>query len=139
VLDLERQGSFELDLEAYGLEASLRALDDAGIDAAVVSLALSLELEELPEAEVEPLLAAYHEGILELVERAEGRIRPLAAARVLDGFAGSTVGGGALLDLDGLSSCSSSWRAVAAFSSSTPRRAITGGGPASERLPGDPR
>jgi 6-methylsalicylate decarboxylase len=103
VLELERQGSFELDLEAYGLEARLRALDDARIDAAVVSLAPTLELEELPEAEGEPLLSAYHEGILELAERAEGRIRPLAAARVLDGFAGSTVGAGALFDLDGLS------------------------------------
>jgi 6-methylsalicylate decarboxylase len=103
VLELERQGSFEIDLEAYGLEARLRALDDAGIDAALVSLAPSLELEELPEAEAEPLLAAYHEGILELAGRAEGRIRPLAAARVLDGFAGSTVGADALLDLDGLS------------------------------------
>jgi 6-methylsalicylate decarboxylase len=103
VLELERQGAFELDLEAYGLEARLRALDDAGLDAAVVSLAPSLELDELPEAEAEPLFAAYHEGILELAERAEGRIRPLAAARVLDGFAGSVVGARALLDLDRVS------------------------------------
>jgi predicted TIM-barrel fold metal-dependent hydrolase len=103
VLELERQGSSELDLEAYGLEARLRALDEAGIDAAVISLAPTLELEELTEAEREPLLAAYHEGILELAEQAEGRIRPLAAHRVLDGFAGSTVGARALLDLDRLS------------------------------------
>jgi 6-methylsalicylate decarboxylase len=103
VLELERQGSFELDLDAHGLEARLRALDEAAIDAAVVSLAPSLELDELPRAEAEPLFAAYHEGILEVAERSEGRIRPLAAARVLDGFAGSAVGAGALLDLDRLS------------------------------------
>jgi 6-methylsalicylate decarboxylase len=103
VLELERQGSFELDLEAYGLEARLSALDEAGIDAALVSLAPSLELEDLPETEAEPLLTAYHEGILELAERAEGRIRPLASARVLDGFAGATVGAAALVDFERLS------------------------------------
>jgi hypothetical protein len=103
VLHLERQGSFELDLRAYGLEARLNDLDRDGIDAAVVSLAPSLEIEELPEDEAEPLLAAYHEGILECVAQAGGRIRPLAVARVLDGFAGATVGAEALADLEALS------------------------------------
>jgi len=103
VLHLERQGSFELDLRAYGLEARLNDLDRDGIDAAVVSLAPSLEIEELPEDEAEPLLAAYHEGILEAAAESRGRIRPLAAARVLDGFAGATVGANALADLDALS------------------------------------
>jgi predicted TIM-barrel fold metal-dependent hydrolase len=103
VLELARQGWLEVDLEAYGLDARLRSLDEAGLDAAVVSLAPSLELDDLPQAEAESLFAAYHDGILELAERAEGRIRPLAAGRVLDGFAGSTVAAHALLDLDGLS------------------------------------
>jgi len=103
VLELERQGSFELDLQAYGLEACLRALDRDGIDAAVVSLAPSLELEQLPEEEAEPLITGYHEGIRELAGQGARRIRPLAAARILDGFAGSTVAAEALLDLDRLS------------------------------------
>ena len=80
-LELERQGSFELELRAYSLESCLEALDRDGIDAAVISLAPSLEL----------------------ARQAGGRIRPLAAARVLEGFAGATVAADALLDLDGLS------------------------------------
>ncbi len=102
-LELERQGSFELELRAYSLESCLEALDRDGIDAAVISLAPSLELGQLSEEEAEPLFAAYHDGILELARQAGGRIRPLAAARVLEGFAGATVAADALLDLDGLS------------------------------------
>src|SRR5437867_3244375 len=85
VLELERQGSFEVDLRKYGLDARLRDLDRDEIDAAVVSLAPSLEIEELPEDEAEPLIAAYHEGILEAAAKSRGRIRPLAAGRVLAG------------------------------------------------------
>jgi hypothetical protein len=102
VLELERQGSFELDLREYGLEARVHALDRDEIDAAVVSLAPSLELGQLPEEEAEPLLAAYHEGIAELAEGSGGRIRPLASGRVLDGFAGASVDAQALVDLDAL-------------------------------------
>ncbi len=100
VLELERQGSFEVDLPKYGLDARLRDLDRDEIDAAVVSLAPSLEVEELPEDEAEPLIAAYHEGILEAAAESRGRIRPLAAGRVLDGFAGATVAAGTLVDLE---------------------------------------
>lgn len=103
VLELARQGSFELDLKEYGVEARVRALDRDEIDTAVVSLAPSLELEELALEEAEPLFAAYHEGILEVAAQVRPRIRPLAAARVLDGFDGSTVGAAALLDLHRLS------------------------------------
>ena len=102
VLELERQGSFELDLSQYGLDARLRELDREEIDVAVVSLAPSLELEHLPEDEAEPIFAAYHQGILECAAQADRRIRPLAAGRVLDGFAGATVGAQALADLDAL-------------------------------------
>lgn len=102
MLELERQGSFELDLPEYGVDARLRALDRDGIEAALISLAPSLELEQLPEDQAEPLLAAYHQGMLEVVAQAGDRVRPLAAARVLDGFAGATVDARALLDLDRL-------------------------------------
>jgi predicted TIM-barrel fold metal-dependent hydrolase len=99
-LELERQGSFEVDVRRYGLDARLRDLDRDEIDVAVVSLAPTLGIEELAADEAEPLIAAYHEGILEAADDSRGRIRPLAAGRALDGFAGATVAAGTLLDLD---------------------------------------
>jgi predicted TIM-barrel fold metal-dependent hydrolase len=102
VLELERQGSFDIDLESHDPATRLRELDRDGIDVAVISLAPSLEIELLPVEEAEPLLAAYHDGILELASRSGGRIRAFAAGRALDGFAGATVSAEALADLDGL-------------------------------------
>jgi hypothetical protein len=98
------QGSFHVDLAAHDLQARLRDLDRDEIDVAIVSLAPTLEIELLPGDEAEPLLDAYHEGILDVARQARGRIRAFAAGRVLDGFAGVTVAAGALADLDSLSS-----------------------------------
>lgn len=103
VLELEHQGIFEVDLDSYSLEARLRELDRDGIDDVVVSLAPTLGIELLPDEEAEPLLAAYHEGILELAGEPSGRIRAFAAGRVLNGFVGASVAAGALGDLDRLS------------------------------------
>src|SRR5207247_10130955 len=104
VLELGSQGSFDVDLAAHDLEARLRDLDRDEIDVAIVSLAPTLEIELLPSAEAEPLLDAYHTGILDVSRQSGGRIRAFAAGRVLAGFAGVTVAAGALADLDGLSS-----------------------------------
>jgi predicted TIM-barrel fold metal-dependent hydrolase len=98
-LELARQGPSEIDLDAHRLETRLRALDRDGIDVAVVSLQPTLELDDLPEEERAPLVAAYHDGILELAAAADGRIVPLAFERALDGFAGVSVAAGAVGDL----------------------------------------
>ena len=102
VLELGLQGSFDVDLGAHDLQARLRDLDCDEIDVAIVSLAPTLEIELLPAAEADPLLDAYHAGILDVSRQSGGRIRAFAAGRVLDGFAGVTVAAGALADLDGL-------------------------------------
>jgi len=95
VLELE-EGRFEVDLDAHGLERRLAELDRDGIAVAVVSLQPTLA-DPLP---VE-LVDAYHEGVLELSERAGGRIRPLAAGAALEGFAGASLAAARLLELDG--------------------------------------
>ncbi|HEX9599027.1 MAG TPA: amidohydrolase family protein [Gaiellaceae bacterium] len=104
VLDLGGQGSFDVDLAAHDLQARLRDLDRDEIDVAIVSLAPTLGIDLLPADEAEPLLGAYHAGILDAARQSGGRIRAFAAGRVLDSFAGVTVAAGALADLDGLSS-----------------------------------
>jgi hypothetical protein len=104
VLELSCQGSFDVDLAAHDLQARLRDLDRDEIDVAIVSLPPTLEIELLPAEEAEPLLGAYHEGILDIGRQSGGRIRAFAAGRALDGFAGVTVAAGALAELDSLSS-----------------------------------
>jgi 6-methylsalicylate decarboxylase len=74
------EGTFEAGLEAHGLEARLGLLDE------VVSLQPTLACDGIPE-----LVDAYHEGILELVETADGRLRAFAVAECREGFAGACV------------------------------------------------
>ena len=100
-LELDRQGTSDVDLDAHRLETRLRELDRDGIDVAVVSLQPTLELEDLRPEESEPLLDAYHEGIVELAAASGGRLRAFAAGRALDGFVGASVAADALVDLAG--------------------------------------
>jgi hypothetical protein len=94
-LELAAEGAFEIELRDHDLDVRLAVLDSHGIDLAVVSLPSTLE--PTPE-----LLDAYHEGVLELVGAAGGRLAALATDRVLDGFAGTCVAAEALLELDEL-------------------------------------
>jgi len=93
-------GEYELEPDAYGPERCFAELDRDGIDVAVVSLAPTLGIGGLPDAEAEPLLAAYHDGVLEVMAASGGRLRALAADRPRDGFAGVCVDAAALADLD---------------------------------------
>jgi predicted TIM-barrel fold metal-dependent hydrolase len=81
-----REGSFPFEARAHDLDARLAALDESGIDVAVISLPPTLESEEHPELE-----AAYNDGIAEIVVAAGGRLRGLAAGACLEGFAGACV------------------------------------------------
>jgi predicted TIM-barrel fold metal-dependent hydrolase len=96
------EGRFVLDLGEHRLERRLAALDAAGIDIAVVSLQPTLGFEGLPVPERRSLLAAYNDGIGELVEASGGRLRALSAGEPRPGFAGVCVGASRLLDADGL-------------------------------------
>jgi len=91
-LDLAAEGPCEVDLAAHDLGRRLDALDRDGIDVAVVSLQPTIEVDDEPE-----LLAAYHEGIVELASAASGRLRPLAAGARRDGFAGASLSAAALV------------------------------------------
>jgi hypothetical protein len=86
-----REGRFPVDLRAHRLEERLALLDRDSVDTAVVSLQPTLGLDSAPE-----LSDAYHEGILELVAAADGRLRAFAAEACLDGFAGACVPAGRL-------------------------------------------
>lgn len=97
VLELA-EGRFPLDLAAHRLDRRLALLDRDGVDVAIVSLQPTLELEQAPE-----LADAYHDGIAELLAKADGRLRAFAAGRCLRGFAGACVAPAALLaGIDGL-------------------------------------
>lgn len=87
-----REGSFPFDDRAHDLGERLARLDRDGIDIAVISLPPTLETDEHPE-----LVAAYHEGILELVGASEGRLRAFASGACLDGFAGACVSAGSVV------------------------------------------
>ncbi len=95
-------GVYELEPDAYGLERCFAELDRDGIEVALVSLAPTLGLDELPPEEAEPLRAAYHEGALAAVRRSGGRLRALAADRPREGFDGVCVSAGDLADLEAL-------------------------------------
>jgi 6-methylsalicylate decarboxylase len=84
-LELE-EGSFELDLGEHDLDRRLALLDRHDIDIAVISLQPTVACDLQPD-----LAEAYHEGILELVEAADGRLAALACAERRDGFAGACI------------------------------------------------
>src|ERR671915_1533275 len=81
-----REGSFPFDERAHDLDERIALLDREGTDVAIVSLAPTMETEAHPE-----LRAAYHAGIEEVVARAGGRVRALAAGECLPGFVGACV------------------------------------------------
>lgn len=97
VLELP-EGSFETDLGDHDLDRRLALLDRHELDVAVISLQPTVACEQQPD-----LAEAYHEGILELVRAANGRLRALACGERLDGFVGACVSARRLVSgLDGL-------------------------------------
>jgi hypothetical protein len=92
------EGTGELDLRVHDLAHRLAALDRDEIEVAVVSLQTTFGLEALEPAAREELELAWVEGIRDVVRESGGRIRAFAPWRVLDGFAGTSVGASALLE-----------------------------------------
>jgi predicted TIM-barrel fold metal-dependent hydrolase len=86
------EGTFEAGLDQHELDTRLALLDEAEIDVSVVSLQPTLACDGIPE-----LVDAYHEGVLELVEAARGRLRALAVADCREGFVGACVAAPALV------------------------------------------
>jgi len=94
------EGAFPFDAAAHDPEARLRLLDRDGIDVAVLSLQPSLGIETVSAAERDELESAWMDGVAEVVHASGGRFRAFAPWRVVDGFAGMTVGATALFDPD---------------------------------------
>jgi Amidohydrolase len=92
------EGAFDVDLRAHDPEHRLGELDRDGIDVAVLSLQPTLGIEALPAGVRDALELAWVDGMAELIRRSGGRFRALAPWRVVDGFAGTSVGASALLD-----------------------------------------
>ncbi len=92
------EGAGALDLRVHDLEHRLAALDRDGIEVAVVSLQTTLGLESLEPAARDELELAWVEGIQDVVRESAGRIRAFAPGRVIDGFAGTSIGASALLE-----------------------------------------
>lgn len=86
------EGSFRFDPSENDPERRLALLDREGIDLAVLSLQPTLGHEALPDSEQAELVAAWEEGILELVAASGGRLAALAAGPARPGFVGACVG-----------------------------------------------
>jgi predicted TIM-barrel fold metal-dependent hydrolase len=85
VLELQ-EGSFETDLREHELDTRIALLDRYEIDVAVVSLQPTVACDLQPD-----LAEAYHEGVLELVAAAGGRLAALACAQRREGFVGACI------------------------------------------------
>jgi hypothetical protein len=85
VLELQ-EGSFETNLGEHELDARIALLDRHEIDVAVVSFQPTVACDLQPD-----LADAYHEGMLELVAAAGGRLAALACAQRREGFVGACV------------------------------------------------
>jgi hypothetical protein len=90
-------GAYDVDLGDHGLERRLRLLDQDEIDVACISLQPTLGCDNEPE-----LLAAYHDGILELVGSSGGRLNALASGECREGFVGTCVSAHAVAEVAGL-------------------------------------
>ena len=94
------EGRFPHDPAEHDLHQRLAALDQDGIDVAVVSLQPSLGLDALQPLERRSLEDAWLAGIHQLAQESHGRLVPLAPGRVVEGCAGTSLAAELLDDLD---------------------------------------
>jgi predicted TIM-barrel fold metal-dependent hydrolase len=94
-LELAGAPAWTLDVAAHELDKRLALMDRVELDQAVVSLQPTLGVDR-------ELMETWEDGILELAAAAGGRVIPLAATEPRQGFAGLTVAGSELLDLNAL-------------------------------------
>jgi 6-methylsalicylate decarboxylase len=86
------EGPFTVDFRDHDLSRRLELLDRHGIDAALISLPPTMEVDGHEE-----LVAAYSAGILEVATESRGRLRPLTYGECRDGFAGACISAAALV------------------------------------------
>ena len=96
------EGSFAIDLDEHRLDRRLSMLEEKRHRRRRRLASAHARVRGLPPHEREPLVAAYHGGILGLVGASEGRLVALAAGRFQRGFPGVCVGASQLLHVDAL-------------------------------------
>jgi predicted TIM-barrel fold metal-dependent hydrolase len=118
-LELAYEPECALSAAAHDPEARLAVLDACGIDVAVISISTPCGVEALSADEARPLLAAYHDGVSEVVAASGGRLRAFAAAcldapdtgaadladRLAAGFVGLSLPSEAIASPTGLDRC----------------------------------
>ena len=96
------EGRFSFDPGEHDPQLRLAALDRHEVDLAVLSLQDTLGLGSLDPEDRAELVAAWEEGIVEIVTDTRGRFAALAAGPTRAGFVGSCVGSDALGSPEGL-------------------------------------
>src|SRR3954452_17846253 len=91
ILRLEHEPDCEVDLSRHRTDVRLAALDEAGVNRAVVSLSTPLGIEALPAAQAGELISAYHDGVGEGAAASGGRIAAWAAAPLAEPDAGAAM------------------------------------------------
>jgi 6-methylsalicylate decarboxylase len=109
------EGRFAFDQDEHDLELRIAALDREGTTVAVLSLQDTLGHGSLPPSERGELVAAWEDGIGEVVADARGRFVALAAGPTRPGFVGSCVGSDALDDPEALGAVIESVRTHGGF------------------------
>ena len=97
---MTNEGRFPIDLATHLPDTRIRALDQDGVDVAVLSLQTTLGLELLDAGERDELEELWAEGVREIVASGGGRFLALAPSRARTGFPGISIGASSLLDLD---------------------------------------
>jgi len=109
------EGCFAFDPVEQELESRIAALDHQGTDVGVLSLQQTFGHDALEPSERAELVAAWEEGIAEVVAAARGRFVALAAGPTKPGFVGSCVGSDALGDPEALGAVVESVRRYGGF------------------------
>jgi hypothetical protein len=125
------EGRFAFDQDEHDPALRIAALDREGTTVAVLSLQDTLGHASLRPNEREELVAAWEDGIGEVVLDARGRFVALAAGPTRPGFVGSCVGSDALDDPEALGAVIESVRTHGGFLFVHPS-----GGPVPSNVPG---
>jgi 6-methylsalicylate decarboxylase len=88
MLRLKHELGGPVDLTKHRPDRRVHALDEAGIDRAVISLSTPFGIESLPAEESLDLIRSYHDGIAEIADASGGRLLAWAAMPLTAGDEG---------------------------------------------------
>ena len=94
------EGRFPVDLDDHDPERRVEALDQDGLDIAVLSLQPSLGLDALPTDERSELEQAWADSVHDLVAASDGRFLAFSPTEVRVGFVGVSLGSSTFQDFE---------------------------------------